>query len=80
MDGEKIKENINHTYSGRVAAKAANQTIAPVVFPVEGKMKRLQHILQGRVYTVEGNSSDAVSQRDDDINYSCIIGYGVVAY
>ena len=38
MDGEKIKENINHTYSGRVAAKAANQTIAPVVFPVGGKI------------------------------------------
>lgn len=34
----------------------------------------------GRVYTVEGNSSDAVRQRDYDINYSCIMGYGVVLY
>ena len=33
----------------------------------------------GRVYTVEGNSSDAVNQRDYDINYACIFGYGVVA-
>lgn len=32
----------------------------------------------GRVYTVEGNSSDAVRQRDYDINYSCIMGYGVM--
>ena len=31
-----------------------------------------------RVYTVEGNSSDAVRQRDYDINYSCIMGYGVM--
>lgn len=34
----------------------------------------------GRVYTVEGNSGDAVRQRNYDVNYSCIMGYGVVAY
>lgn len=34
----------------------------------------------GRVYTVEGNSSDAVRQRNYTINDSCIMGYGVVAY
>lgn len=34
----------------------------------------------GRVYTVEGNSGDAVRQRNYDINYSCIMGYGVVSY
>jgi hypothetical protein len=32
----------------------------------------------GRVYTVEGNSSDAVRQRNYDVNYSCIMGYGIV--
>lgn len=32
----------------------------------------------GRVYTVEGNSGNAVNQRNYDINYSCIMGYGVV--
>lgn len=32
----------------------------------------------GRVYTVEGNSSDAVNQRNYDLNYACIMGYGIV--
>ena len=33
----------------------------------------------GRVYTVEGNSSDAVNQRNYDLNYACIMGYGIVS-
>jgi hypothetical protein len=33
----------------------------------------------GRVYTVEGNSGDAVRQRDYAVDYSKIMGYGVVA-
>lgn len=32
----------------------------------------------GRVYTVEGNSSNAVNQRNYDINDSFIMGYGIV--
>ena len=34
----------------------------------------------GRVYTVEGNSGNAVKQNNYDLNYSCIMGYGVVSY
>lgn len=34
----------------------------------------------GRVYTVEGNSSDAVNQRDYSLNYVCIMGYGMVSF
>ena len=30
------------------------------------------------VYTVEGNSSDAVNQRSYDINNETIIGYGLI--
>ena len=32
------------------------------------------------VYTVEGNSGDAVKQNTDAINSSSIMGYGLVAY
>jgi len=30
------------------------------------------------VYTVEGNSSDAVNQRSYDINNGTIMGYGIL--
>lgn len=33
---------------------------------------------KGVVYTIEGNSGDAVRQRSYDMNYSCIMGYGQV--
>lgn len=34
----------------------------------------------GMVYTVEGNSSDAVRQRNYPVGYDSIMGYGLVAY
>lgn len=34
----------------------------------------------GVVYTVEGNSGDACRQRNYNINYASILGYGVVMY
>lgn len=32
----------------------------------------------GRVYTIEGNSSDQVRQRNYAVDYSSIMGYGVI--
>ena len=32
----------------------------------------------GRVYTIEGNSSDQVRQRNYTVDYSSIMGYGVI--
>ena len=32
----------------------------------------------GRVYTVEGNSSDQVRQRNYSVDYASIMGYGVI--
>ena len=32
----------------------------------------------GRVYTVEGNSSDQVRQRNYAMDYASILGYGVI--
>ena len=32
----------------------------------------------GRVYTVEGNSSDQVRQRNYAVDYASIMGYGVI--
>ena len=34
----------------------------------------------GTVYTLEGNSSDAVRQRSYPVGYGSIMGYGLVAY
>ena len=33
----------------------------------------------GRVYTVEGNSSDQVRQRNYAVDYASIMGYGVMS-
>ena len=32
----------------------------------------------GRVYTIEGNSSDQVRQRNYAVDYSSIMGYGLI--
>ena len=40
----------------------------------------VQKVENGRVYTIEGNSSDSCRQRDYDINSFEIQGYGTPAY
>ena len=40
----------------------------------------VEKVENGRVYTIEGNSSNACRQRDYDINSSEIQGYGTPMY
>ena len=43
----------------------------------EGKFEKVEN---GRVYTIEGNSSDSCRRRDYDINSLDILGYGTPLY
>lgn len=69
---------------GRWQAAGTTPTAGSIIFfdwDSDGKSDHVGIVEKcegGRVYTVEGNSSDAVRQRDYDINYSCIMGYGRV--
>ena len=36
----------------------------------------VERVENGKVYTIEGNSSDSCAERDYDINNSVIVGYG----
>lgn len=40
----------------------------------------VEKVENGRVYTVEGNSSDSCRRRDYDINSLDILGYGIPLY
>ena len=40
----------------------------------------MEGVVDGTVYTVEGNSGDKVARRSYPIGYGQIVGYGVPAY
>ena len=40
----------------------------------------VEKVENGRVYTVEGNSSDSVRQKSYPLGYYEILGYGIPAY
>ena len=40
----------------------------------------LKITLNGKVYTIEGNSNDSCAERNYDINSSVIVGYGTPMY
>lgn len=40
----------------------------------------VESVVDGTVYTIEGNSGDKVARRSYPIGYAKIVGYGVPAY
>ena len=40
----------------------------------------VESVVDGTVYTIEGNSGDKVARRSYSIGYGQIVGYGVPAY
>ena len=40
----------------------------------------VESVVDGNIYTVEGNSGDKVARRSYPIGYGQIVGYGVPAY
>lgn len=59
---------------------------SPLVVQTNGQDRNADHVgivekvENGRVYTIEGNTSDSCHQRSYPVGYYEILGYGIVPY